>query len=134
MFSAFNPSKCTHTWSSGQPTLRRPGSSWGFSALLKGVTSVVDNSCRSRDLNPQPRITNPALYPLGHDCPCPCSIHLDLGYTHTSGSDPCLSAIDPQSPVHFTSVTALFRVKCGSFNHALLKRWLVVCIHMQCER
>ncbi len=38
-----------HTWSSEQPTLRRPGSSWGFSALLKGLTSVVDNSCRSRD-------------------------------------------------------------------------------------
>ncbi len=32
MFAAFNPSK----WSSGQPTVRRPGSSWGFGALLKG--------------------------------------------------------------------------------------------------
>ncbi len=50
--SAFNPSKCTHTWSSGQPTLRRPGSSWGFGALLKGLTSVVDNSYRSRDSEP----------------------------------------------------------------------------------
>ncbi len=32
----------------------------------------------------------------------------------------------PQSPVHFTSVTALYRVQCGSLNHALarLKRWL----------
>ncbi len=40
MFSAFNPSK----WSSGQPTLRRPGSSCGFGALLKGLTSVVDTS------------------------------------------------------------------------------------------
>ncbi len=69
MFRAFNPSKCTHTWSSGQPTLRHPGSSWGFGALLKGLTSVVDNSCRSRDSNPQPRITSPTLYPLGHDCP-----------------------------------------------------------------
>ncbi len=39
--SAFNPSKCTHTRNSGQPTLRRPGSSWGFGALLKGLTSVV---------------------------------------------------------------------------------------------
>ncbi len=50
--SAFNPSKCTHTavnthtlWthtrSSGQPMLRRPGSSWGFGALFKGLTSVV---------------------------------------------------------------------------------------------
>ncbi len=25
VFSAFNPSKCKHTWSRGQPTLRRPG-------------------------------------------------------------------------------------------------------------
>ncbi len=53
VFSAFNPSK----WSSGQPTLRRPGSSWGFGALLKGLTSVVDTSCQSRDSNPQPRVT-----------------------------------------------------------------------------
>ncbi len=53
MFSAFNPSKCTHTWSSGKPTLRRPGSSRGFGALLKGLTSVVDTSCQSRDSNPQ---------------------------------------------------------------------------------
>ncbi len=35
-----------------------PGSSWGSSALLKGLTSVVDNSCRSRDLNPQPWVTS----------------------------------------------------------------------------
>ncbi len=67
--SAFNPSKCTHTWSSEQPTLRRSGSIWGFGALLKGLTSVVDNFCRSRDSNPQPWITSPMLYPLGHDCP-----------------------------------------------------------------
>ncbi len=56
------------------------------------------------------------------------SIHLDLGCTHTRGSDLCLSTIDPQfrSPDHFTCVTALYRVQCGSFNHALarLKRWL----------
>ncbi len=37
--------------------------------LLKGLTSVVDNSCRSWDLNTQPRVTSPMLYPLGHDCP-----------------------------------------------------------------
>ncbi len=57
VFSTFNPSKCTHTWSSRQPTLRRPESSWGFGALLNGLTSVMDNSCRSRDSNPQPRVT-----------------------------------------------------------------------------
>ncbi len=33
--------KHTHTRCSGQSMLRRPGSSWGFSALLKGLTSVV---------------------------------------------------------------------------------------------
>ncbi len=35
-----------------------------FGALLKGLTSVLDNSCRSRDLNPQPQVTSPTLYPL----------------------------------------------------------------------
>ncbi len=35
----------------------------GFGALLKSLTSVVDNSCRSRDSNPQPRVTSPTLYP-----------------------------------------------------------------------
>ncbi len=29
----------------------------------------MDNSCRSRDSNPQPRVTSPTLYPLGHGCP-----------------------------------------------------------------
>ncbi len=49
---------------SGQPTLQRPGSSWGSGALLKGLTSVVNNSCRIRDSNPQPKITSTTLYPL----------------------------------------------------------------------
>ncbi len=60
----------THTRSSGQPfMLRHPGSSWGFGALLKGLTSVVVlkeeralyihspptyNSCRTWDSNSQP--------------------------------------------------------------------------------
>ncbi len=34
-----------------------------------GLTSVMDNSCRSRDSNPQPRVTSPTLYTLGHNCP-----------------------------------------------------------------
>ncbi len=38
-------------------------------ALLKGLTSVVDNSSRSPDSKPQPRVTSLTLYPLGHDCP-----------------------------------------------------------------
>ncbi len=51
--------------------MQRPGSSWGFGALLKGLTSVVDNSCRSRDSNTQPQVTSPTLYPLGLLCLCP---------------------------------------------------------------
>ncbi len=51
---SFNPSK----WRSGQPTVQRPGSSWGFGALLKGLTSVVDTSCQSWDSNPQPWVTS----------------------------------------------------------------------------
>ncbi len=39
-------------------TVRRPGSSWGVSALLKGLTSVVDTFCQSRDSNPQPWVTS----------------------------------------------------------------------------
>ncbi len=56
-------------WPVSECDTAAPGSSWGFGALLKGLTSVVDNSCRSRDSNPQPRVTSPTLYLLGHDCP-----------------------------------------------------------------
>ncbi len=34
------------------------------------------------------------------------AIHLDLRCIQTRVSDPCLSVIGPQCPVHFTSVTA----------------------------
>ncbi len=66
MFSAINPSKCTHTWSSGQPTLRCPGSSWGFSALLKGLLKM---RFLRWDSNPHVQVTSLTLYPLGHGCP-----------------------------------------------------------------
>ncbi len=60
--------KHTHTRCSGQSMLRCPGSSWGFGALLKGLTSVVVlrveralyihsphlQSLPARDSNPQP--------------------------------------------------------------------------------
>ncbi len=51
------------------PGAVHPGSSWGFASLLKGLTSVVDNFCRSRDSNPQPRVKSPTLYPIGHGFP-----------------------------------------------------------------
>ncbi len=56
MFSVFNPSKCTYTWSSGQPTQRRRGAVGGSVPCSR--VSPQSNSCRSRDSNPQPRITS----------------------------------------------------------------------------
>ncbi len=41
----------THTRSSGQPVLRRSGSSWGFGALLKGTSVVVLNVERALDIH-----------------------------------------------------------------------------------
>ncbi len=80
--SAFNPFKCTHTRSSGQPMLR-PGEQLGVQCLAQGShlsrgieggenahysLPPTDNSCRSRDSNLQPRVTSPTLYSVGHDC------------------------------------------------------------------
>ncbi len=107
MFSKFNPSKCTHTWSSGQPTLRRPVSSWGFGALLKGLTSVMDNSCRSRDSNPQPQVTSLMLYPLGHDCPWP---------------DFNASSVSPGTGLCLCYFSALCFTKLQSFSHSFFPK------------
>ncbi len=49
VFSAFNPSKCTHM----EPTLRRPGSSWGFGALLKGSLLYLKSSFRLSKIKTQ---------------------------------------------------------------------------------
>ncbi len=69
------------------------GAVWGIGALLKGLTSVMDTSCRSRTHNLGiPRVSSPTLYPLGHDCPS--SLHL----THPkrirtrSSGQPCYGA------------------------------------------
>ncbi len=80
-----HPSAHTHLeqWAA---TLLRLGSTWGFSALLKGLTSVMDNSCRSRDSNPQPWVTSPTLHPLEPRLPlylpyissCPLSSSLSV--------------------------------------------------------
>ncbi len=95
-----NPSKCTHTqqwvvniythtlWihtrRSGQPfMLQRPGSSWGFGALLKGLTSVVVLRVERELVNHFPKtipagpetrthniwVTSPTHYPIGQDFP-----------------------------------------------------------------
>ncbi len=101
VFSAFNPSK----WSSGQPTLRRPGSSWGFGALLKGLTSVVDTSCHNLGL---PRVSSPTLYPLGHDCPplghdCPKRKKCTALYWKRR----CYHHSEPLVVVHFSNMTMI---------------------------
>ncbi len=45
--------RSTHTWSSGQPTLQRPG-----------VRCLAQGSHLSRDSNPWPRVTSLTLYSL----------------------------------------------------------------------
>ncbi len=47
VFSLFNPAD-----------IAVPGEQLGFAALLKGLTSVMDTSCQSWDLNPQPWVTS----------------------------------------------------------------------------
>ncbi len=66
MFSAFNPSKCTHTCSSGQPTLRRPvGGSVPCSRVSpQSWTIPARAEIQTHNLRLQVR-----HYPLGHDCP-----------------------------------------------------------------
>ncbi len=48
-----------HTWSSGQPTVQRPGSSRGLS---------VGAGIRTHNLG-LPRVSSPTLYPLGQQLP-----------------------------------------------------------------
>ncbi len=48
-----------HTWSSGQPTVQRPGSSRGLS---------VGAGIRNHNLG-LPRVSSPTLYPLGQRLP-----------------------------------------------------------------
>ncbi len=70
MFSAFNPSK----WSSGQQTLRRPGSSSAGGSVPclrvspQSWTLPARVGIRTHNLG-LPRFSSPTLYPLGHDCP-----------------------------------------------------------------
>ncbi len=60
VFSAFNPSKCTHL------------EQWAADCAAPGEQSWT--SCQSRDSNPQPwvtsgRVSSPTLYPLGQRLP-----------------------------------------------------------------
>ncbi len=57
----------THTWSSGQSTLRRRGAVGGSVPCSR--VSPQSWTFPAGAENPQPQITSPALYPLGHDCP-----------------------------------------------------------------
>ncbi len=91
--SAFNPSKCTHTHcehtpgavgsqccgtqgavGGSVPCSRVSPQSWYWRWREHWTfTPPTDNSW-TWDSNPQPQVTSPTLYPLGHDCPthdCP---------------------------------------------------------------
>ncbi len=57
-----------------------------FGALLKGLTSVEDISCRSRDSIPQPQVTSPTLYPLEPRLPPSCCL-ISILICHTCEVD-----------------------------------------------
>ncbi len=47
------------------PSAHTPGAVGSQRCGARGADGgVIDNSCRSRDSNPQPRVTNQMLYPL----------------------------------------------------------------------
>ncbi len=58
------------TWSSGQPTMQRPGCSHGLSAGA-GI--------RTHNLGLR-QVSSPTLYPLGHDCQLLLFILLHQGF------------------------------------------------------
>ncbi len=79
-----------HTWSSGQPTVQRPGSSRGL---------PVGAGIRTHNLG-LPRVSSPTLYPLGQRLPWFCTgwhserfpcFHLDCLFTLTV----CCLPFDP---------------------------------------
>ncbi len=55
VFSAFKPIQ-VEQWATD---IAAPGEQFGFGTLLKGLTSVVDTSCQSRDSYPLPRVSSP---------------------------------------------------------------------------
>ncbi len=59
-------------WSSGQPTLQRPGVVGGSvpcsRVSMQSWTLPARAGIRSHNLG-LPRVSSPTLYPLGHDCP-----------------------------------------------------------------
>ncbi len=111
VFSAFNPSKCTHTWSSGQPTLRCPGSSFGGSVPCSTVspqswTIPARAEIRTHNLRLQVR----QLYPLEPRLPLYLIIALVPDYSTYKGD---------KSDVHVMS----------SFRFQLIRHafWLLKC-------
>ncbi len=66
-----------HTWSSGQPTVQRPGSSRGL---------PVGAGIRTHNLG-LPRVSSPTLYPLGQRLPTVAS-HEAIPLVDESAEDP----------------------------------------------
>ncbi len=84
VFSAFNPSKCTHTWSSGSRHCGARGAVRGSVPCSRvspqSWTLPARAGIRIHNLG-LPRVSSPTLYPLGHDCP-----NEILGQIYTSRS------------------------------------------------
>ncbi len=123
----------TQTRSSGQPfMLLRPGSSWGYGPLLKGLTSVVVLRVeRALDIHSPPPtipagpetrtsdlwVTSPTLYPLGHNCPV-----LQLGLLWSATNRANISEAKPETFLVQRGVfTDTYHSKVGQ--RARLRKW-----------
>ncbi len=65
-----------HTWSSGQPTVQRPGSSRGLS---------VGAGIRTHNLG-LPRVSSPTLYPLGQRLPDYIILNVNINSLDANGA------------------------------------------------
>ncbi len=117
--------------------LQRPGSSWGFGALLKDTSVVV----LKEDTPPPPTIpagpeirthnlplTSPTCYPLGHDCPNSlCNTHF---FKHKQSKSHSNSSLTPHmcftehQPINKHTSTQLHMLDVFLFFHTVQ-----YCIH-----
>ncbi len=108
MFSAFNPSKCTHL------------EQWAADCAAPGEQSWT--SCQSWDSNPQPwvtsgRVSSPTLYPLGQRLPSLLFITVckRLGTEETSCSSLGIGLLSHSCLIQASSCSTVLGLLCRIF-------------------
>ncbi len=108
-----------HTWSSGQPTVQRPGSSRGL---------PVGAGIRTHNFGLH-QVSSPTLYPLGHNCPnyyYLLNLLITHTHTHTHIAESLSADLIPCSHTRFSSHFFSKHSSCSSLGSCVC-----VCV---CER